>query len=262
MKPSLDYLSFAFFDTLHSDLYELEEAAFRQKYPEELIELFAVHLLSDCMIRSGAYSFFSENRASFLNANIDSGLKSLCVSEDIVATFEEMEKIYTSKLSEEEMMEQLDNFSQYIDNEAISKAIDRRLVTSHSSFAPFASEEIYVQTTEQMQQFASGFELQTVAENQFQLVSDEITVNGFLKDNFLKLSCELQPCEFWQQVELEQKMERVINSFSFIYKPNPIFITFKNGQLILKLEGSNILLHEVESFFNIANTDIYMISFD
>jgi uncharacterized protein YktA (UPF0223 family) len=262
MKPSLDYLNFAFFDTLHSDLYQLEEPAFRQKYPQELIELFAVHLLSDCLMRSGAYSFFSENRASYLQTNISIGLKSLGVSEDVVATFEEMEKIYTSKLSEEEMMEQLDNYSHYIDSEVISKAIERRLVTSHSSFSPFANEEIYVQTTEQIQQFASGFNLQAIAENQFQLVSDEITVNGFLKDNFLKLSCELQACEFWQQVELEQKMERVINSFSFIYKPNPIFITFQNGQLILKLEGSNILLHEVESFFNIANTDIYMISFD
>ena len=262
MKPSLDYLNFVFFDTLHSDLYQLEEPVFRQKFPQELIELFSVHLLSDCLMRSGAYSFFSENRASYLQINISTGLKSLGVSEDIVATFDEMEKIYTSELSEEEMMEQLDNFSQYIDNEAISKAIDRRLVTSHSSFAPFASEEIYVQTTEQIQPFASGFELQAIAENQFQFVSNEISVNGYLKDHFLSLSCELQPCEFWQQIELEQKMERVINSFSFIYKPNPIFITFKNGQLILKLEGSNILLHEVEGYFNIANTDIYMISFD
>lgn len=262
MKPSLDYLSFAFFDTLHSDLYQLVEAAFRQKYPQELIELFSVHLLSDCLMRSGAYSFFSENRASFLQANISIGLKNLGVSEDIVATVEEMEKIYASELPEDEMMEQLDNYSQYIDSEAISKAIDRRLVTFHSSFAPYASEEIYAQTTEQIQPFASGFDLQTGAENQFHLVSDEKTVNGFLKDNFLSLSCELQAYEFWHQDEMEQKMERVINSFSLIYKPNPMFITFKNGQLILKLEGSNILLHEVESYFNIANIDICMISFD
>lgn len=262
MKPSLDYLSFAFFDTLHNDLYQLEEPAFRQKYPQELIELFAAHLPSDCLMRSGAYNFFSENRASYLQTNIITGFKSLGVSEDIVATFEEMEKIYTSELSEEEKMEQLDNYAQYIDSEAISKAIERRLVTSHSSFAPFSSEEIYVQTTEQIQPIASGFDLQTGAENQFQLVSDEITVNGFLKDNFLKLSCELQACEFWQQDEMEQKMERVLNSFSLIYKPNPIFITFKNGQLVLNLEGSNVLLHEVESYFNIANIDICMISFD
>ena len=262
MKPSLDYLNFAFFDTLHNDLYQLEEPAFRQKYPQELIELFAVHLLSDCLMRSGAYSFFSENRASFLNANIDSGLKSLGVSEDIVSTVEEMQKIYTSELSEEEKMEQLDNYSQYIDCESISKAIERRLVTSHSSFAPFASEEIYVQTTEQIQLFASGFEFQSRTENQFQLVSNDKTINGFLKDNFLTLSCDLQLCEFWQQAELEQKMERVINSFSFIYKPNPIFIAFKNGQLILNLEGSNVLFHEVESFLQIVRTEIELLNFE
>lgn len=262
MKPSLDYLNFAFFDTLHSDLYQLEEAAFHQKYPQELLELFSVHLLTDCLVRSGAYSFFLENRASYLQSTINKGLRSLGVSEDIVTTFDEMENIYTSELSEEEMMEQLDNYSQYIDCEAISKAIDRRLVTSHSSFAPFASEEIYVQTTEQIQQFASGFNLQAIAENQFQFVSNEITVNGYLKDHFLSLSCELQPCEFWQQVELEQKMERVINSFSFIYKPNPIFITFKNGQLVLNLEGSNVLFHEVESYFEIVTMELGYISFD
>lgn len=262
MKPSLDYLSFAFFDTLHRDLYQLEEAAFRQKYPQKLIELFSVHLLSDCLMRSGAYSFFSENRASFLQANISIGLKNLGVSEDIVATVEEMEKIYASELPEEEMMEQLDNYSQYIDSEAISKAIDRRLVTFHSSFAPYAIEEIYAQTTEQIQPFASGFDLQTGAENQFHLVSDEKTVNGFLKDNFLSLSCELQACEFWHQDEMEQKMERVINSFSFIYKPNPIFIAFKNAKLVLNLEGSNVLLHEVKSFFQMLDVELENIYFD
>jgi hypothetical protein len=144
----------------------------------------------------------------------------------------------------------------------VSKAIDRRLVTFHSSFAPYASEEIYAQTTEQIQPFARGFDLQTGAENQFHLVSDEKTVNGFLKDNFLSLSCELQACEFWHQDEMEQKMERVINSFSLIYKPNPMFITFKNGQLVLNLEGSNVLLHEVESFFQIVRTEIEMLDFE
>lgn len=262
MKPSLDYLSFAFFDTLHRDLYQLEEPAFRQKYPQELIKLFSAHLLSDCLMRSGAYSFFSENRASYLQTNINTGFKSLGVSEDIVATFEEMEKIYTSELFEEEKMEQLDNYAQYIDSEAISKAIERRLVTSHSSFAPFSSEEIYVQTTEHIQPFASGFNLLVVDEIQIQFVSDEKIVTGFLKDNFLSLSCELQACEFWQQAELEQKMERVINSFSLIYKPNPIFITFKNGQLVLNLEGSNVLLHEVESFFQIVRTEIELLNFE
>ncbi|MEN9303693.1 MAG: hypothetical protein RL264_2122, partial [Bacteroidota bacterium] len=87
-------------------------------------------------------------------------------------------------------------------------------------------------------------------------------VNGFLKDNFLSLSCELQACEFWHQDEMEQKMERVINSFSLIYKPNPMFITFKNGQLVLNLEGSNVLLHEVESFFQIVRTEIEMLDFE